>query len=278
MKEVRKRGDIPDSGVQKILAIGPTGSGKTSLINTLPGRVFVYVFDPNVTASIRRPDIELCEFIPEVEDLDLSAKSLRKKDGKVVGDKPVRRTKAPEPLTYRDWETDFDERMDSGYFDQYDWVAFDSLTTFQEIIMDRVLYINERPGKFPEQDDWTAQMNTIRNVFRVMTGQKHHFFCTGHTEVRQDEATKRMVAQLLVTGRLRIRLPQLFTNIWACESLCTEEKDEYIIQTRPDRMHPTVRNSVDGLSFEEEVTIKNWKKPLDFGVNELLNRSPSGKS
>lgn len=262
---------MEESTIQKVLAIGPTGSGKTTMINTLPGKVFIYVFDPNVTASIRRPDIDIVEFIPEVDDLDLSVKSLRKDQGKMIGDKPVRRTKAPEPMTYRDWEADFDERYEDGFFDQYDWVCFDSLTTFQEIIMDRVQFINGRLGKFPEQDDWTAQMNTIRNVFRVMTGQQHNFFCTAHTEVRVDDATKRVSAAVLVTGRLRVRLPQLFTNIWALESDCDEKEDAYIIQTRPDRMHPIVRNSIEGLGFIEEVTIKNWENPTMFGVGKFLS-------
>jgi len=42
-------------------------------------------------------------------------------------------------------------------FDNVDWIGYDSATLFLEIIMDRILYLNKRPGKQPEQADWAAR-------------------------------------------------------------------------------------------------------------------------
>ncbi|KKL07321.1 hypothetical protein LCGC14_2587250, partial [marine sediment metagenome] len=39
--------DNPDIGKAKFLLLGPTGSGKTSQILTLPGKTFCYLFDPS---------------------------------------------------------------------------------------------------------------------------------------------------------------------------------------------------------------------------------------
>ena len=45
------------------LMLGPTGSGKTSQLLTLPGKKFAYLFDPNAILSLRGHDITMKNFI-----------------------------------------------------------------------------------------------------------------------------------------------------------------------------------------------------------------------
>jgi hypothetical protein len=122
--------DLGEDTQLRFLLCGYPGSGKTTQALTLPGKKFAYVFDPNALQALRGADIDYEIFLPDAQDVDLSAKTL--KSG--IGDKPRRRK---EPLTYMNWEKDFDDKYDSGFFDNYDWVVFDSFTNFLDIIMDR---------------------------------------------------------------------------------------------------------------------------------------------
>lgn len=264
--------DRSDDSNFNLMLIGPPGSGKSSQFNTLPGRKFLYIFDPNVKPSLHAKDIEYLEFRPDIMDLDLAIKTLRKERGEVVGDKP-RRGRRPEPLTYPKWEADYEDRIDAGFFEDFDWIGFDGLTTFLDIIMDRVLFLNDRLGKWPEQDDWTAQINAVKNIFRVATSVPGcSLFATAHTDLRQDEQTKRIHAQLMVTGRLRTTLPLMFDNIWACENDSDKEGDAWVAQTRPDREHPTVRTSFTDLEYYEAMTI-DWTKPLqEQGAGRIFTK------
>ena len=264
--------EIRGKALEKILLVGDAGGGKSTQILTLPGKKFAYAFDPNAPAAYAGYDIDFEQFSPEVTDLDISVKTL--KTG--IGDKPIDSTgkaRRVEPKTYINFEKDFYERYQDKFFDKYDIVVLDSLTTFSEIIMDRTLYLNNRLGKQPEQADWSAQMTTINNVLRMLVNCNVNVLCTGHLEMREDQVTHRIYRQMLVTGKLRIRLPLMFSNIFGC--ICSSDKDEikYVVQTRPDKDFPMVRVNIQGLQFYEDVTIKDFKNPANFGLGALLKKA-----
>jgi len=257
---------------QRVLLVGGAGAGKTTQAWTLPGRVFAYVFDPNAEATLAGADIDYEAFQPDIQDLDLSVKTLKRD----VGDKSIR---APTPQTYTDWEADFEARLEKGFFDAYDWLVFDSATTFSDAVMDRVLWLNKRLGKMPEYDDYSSQMTTIQNVFRVCANLNINFLATGHVELRQDETSKKIYGHIMFTGRLRTRLPLLFTNIWACYCDSNEESEFYGIQTRPDRINPVIRTTVRDLKMYEDVTIRNWSHPKSYGIGRILSgKTPAKKA
>jgi hypothetical protein len=256
---------------EKFFLIGETGAGKTSQFLTLPGRKFIYLFDPSALNTLKGHDVEYEAFYPDL--LPLGAQSLTK--GKSEGSKS---RAAQEPKTYLDWEKDFEGKLDSDYFENYDVLGFDSFTTFSDILMDRILWINGRPGQQPQQDDWAAQMVSIRNVVRTMTAMNKILFFTGHVDMKQDEQTKRMVNQILLTGQLRSRLPLLFSEIYFCECRSTNSEIKYVIQTRPDRLNPKIRSTIQGLEMYEDVTIGDWKKPEDYGLGKVIRKLSAGKS
>lgn len=256
---------------EKILVIGGGGSGKTTQLLTLPGKKFVYIFDPNALQSLRGFDVDYEEFVAEYTDIDLSVKTL--KTG--VGDNPALiegRVRKIEPKTYNNWESHFLGSLEKNFFAPYDVIAIDSFTLFAETVMDRVMHLNKRLGKQPEQADWAAQINTIGNVFRAITGVNKMLFCTGHADLKQDELSKRVTYQLMMPGRMRVRLPLLFSNIFACRAVGTEKDAKYVIQTRNDRECPWVRTSIKGLDFEHDVTIKDFRKPQEYGIGALLKK------
>jgi hypothetical protein len=248
-------------GKPKFLLVGSTGSGKTSQICTLPGKTFAYLFDPSALATLRGQDIEYDEFV--AGRLNLGAVSLSK-------GKSDPRTKTDAPDIYTAWEKDFTKKTEDKFWDKIDNIAFDSFTTFSDIVMDRILALNGRTGQFPQQDDWGGQMQTITNVVRTLTAMNKTLIFTAHDEYKQDEGTSRMQNVIILTGRLRTKIPLLFSDIWHMESASTASEIKYQAQTRPDRMNPAIRCTFRELEMYEDVTIKDWSKPQNYGIGKLL--------
>lgn len=253
--------------------VGSPGSGKSTLFWTVPGKGFIYVFDPNALASLEGLDVDYEIFSPDLLDINAHPLASKTRDGKVI--RPDKFVKAPEPTAYTRWEQHFDAHMDTGFFNQYDWVGLDSFTTFSDAVMDRVTWLNGRFGKQPEQDDYGAQMMTIQNVARTITSRSKMWFATAHEEVKQDEKTKVIRADPWLTGKLKIRLPLLFSNIYRCVS----DRGQYFIQTTPDNMHKYMRSSIKGLPEEMDVTIpvnpdtRELVNPQAYGVGKILREA-----
>lgn len=256
--------DAHATAKHKILLLGDTGGGKTTQLLTLPGKKFVYLFDANAVLSLKGHDVEYEEFLPD--QLNFSVKSLSKDKG---GD----RTTNHQSNVYVEWERDFNDRVKSGFFDGFDVIGLDSATTFLDLIMDRVLTINGRAGQWPQQDDYGPQMTSFTNVCRTLMSLDKTIFMTGHLETKQDETTKRIIRGPMMTGRLKTKIPLLFSDILICDA----ENDgrgasKHRIQTVPDRLTTTVRCSIKGLKPFEDVTI-DFTKPLgDQGIGGLLKR------
>lgn len=251
--------DIKGSDFESVLLIGSAGSGKTTQYRTLPGRGFMYIFDQNAAASIAGADIEFEAFLPDLLDINVQplARDAKTDRGKV---------KAHEPTSYLEWEKHFDESYNGGYFEQFDWIGMDSFTTFSDAVMDRVLWLNGRLGKMPEQADWSAQMITIQNVFRTLASMRKLFVATAHEEWKQDDLTKKVWCQPVMTGRLKIRIPLLFSNMFRCVA----DEGRFFFQTTPDRHHDYMRTSIRGLTPEVDVTIEEWGNPTQYGLGKLL--------
>lgn len=253
-----------------ILVVGYSGTGKTQGITTLPGKKFVYVFDPNSLQTLKGfKDIDYMEFLPE--QIDLDAVTLKKN----VRDDFSR---APEPRTYVEFENDFEDRIDEDFFEGYDVIAFDGMTTLQDIVMDRIMYLNGRFGKWPEIADYTACVNTVVKVLRTATalrkksGDPLLLYLTGHIDFTKDEASGKLLNQMAFIGALRRRVPLLFSNIWF--TFAEPDKDnvtQWHVRTSPDRYNPFLRSAVRGLEPVENVTIDDWKNPQGEGIGGLLN-------
>lgn len=246
----------------RILLLGDTGAGKTSQFLTLPGKKFAYLFDANALLSLQGYDVEYEEFLPD--RLNLSVKSLSK--GK--GDSTTNYTNN----LYQAWERDFDARIKGGFFDDVAAILFDSATTFLDLIMDRVLTINGRSGSWPQQDDYGPQMLVFNNVCRTLVSLGIPVMMTGHIEAKKDELVGRIFREPMMTGRLKKKIPLLFSDIF----VCGVENDgrgnvKHVIQTKPDRITTAVRTSMKGLDPFHDVTIDWNKSPEGQGIGGLIN-------
>lgn len=254
--------DASTTANHRIFVLGDTGAGKTSQLLTLSGKKFAYLFDPNAILSLRGYDVDYEEFLPD--RLNMSAGSLSKGKGDKTTDYASK--------LYLEWEKDIDSKLESGFFDAYDVIAIDSATTLLDLIMDRILTINGRSGQWPQQDDYGPQMMTFTNIMRTLTGLGKTLYLTGHLETKEDKLTQRILRQPLMTGRLKTKIPLLFSDIFICEA----ENDgrghvSYQIQTVPDRMTTCVRTAIKGLEPFEDVTINFDQSPEGQGIGGILN-------
>lgn len=261
--------DAKGTSAHRILVLGDTGGGKTTQFLTLPGKKFIYLFDPNAILSLQGYDVDYEEFLPD--RINLSVKSLSASKG---GDK----TSNHQNTMYMEWEKDFDDKLKSGFFDEYDAIGIDSATTFLDLIMDRILTINGRGGSWPQQDDYGPQMVTFSNVVRTLTSMGKLVYMTGHLEVRQADGSAKMLRQPMMTGKLRTKIPLLFSDIFIAESSNDGKGNiTHTLQTVPDKITTTVRTSFKGLNPSEDVTL-DFNKPLEEqGLGLLLKLEREGK-
>lgn len=255
--------DATQTAAHRILCLGDTGSGKTTQILTLPGKKYVYCFDQNSLLSLRGHDVDYDEWLPTT--VSAAVASLSKS-----GTKDKRSTTTSD--VYQLWEKEFDERLATGFFEQFDWVCIDSATTLLDLIMDRVLTINGRFGQWPNQDDYGPQMIAFQNICRTITGLGKGVYMTGHLDVKQDQTTQKINRQPMMTGRLVAKIPLLFSDVfYSGTELDDAGKVKYTIQTVPSGINRTIRTSIKGLEPFEDVTI-NFAQPVEGqGIGGLLN-------
>jgi hypothetical protein len=258
----------------RILVLGGTGTGKTSQFATLPGKKFAYLFDANAIGTLRGQDLDYEEYLPSPLSLDVVTLS---KDSK--GDQKrdsVTKNKGSE--VYLKWERDFEEKLNKNFFAPYDWISFDSATTFLDLIMDRVLTLNGRPGTFPQQDDWGPQMVSFVNVMRTLIGMGKGVYVAGHLKTDKDEFTQRIIQLPLMTGQLREKIPLLFTDVFkatAAEDLQTGNV-RHILETVPNQRETPIRTIIRGLKSKEDVTI-DWSKPVvGQGLGGIILKNQTG--
>lgn len=265
--------DIEQTGMPRVLVLGDTGSGKTTQFLTLEGKKFAFLFDPNASLSIRGYDIDFEEWLPQELAINLTSlkKDTREKQASYSRPRPEK-AKAGAEL-YHKWENDFTEKYNSGFFDSYQWLAIDSFTTFSDMVMDGILSINGRAGQFPQEDDYPAQMTVLSNVIRTIVGMGIGIYVCGHNELRQDAVTHKIIKQPLMTGRLRTKLPLLFSEILQLEATADQAGNvSYVCQTKPDRQNVLVRTSMKGVDYKEDVTIDLEKKVEGQGIAALMEK------
>lgn len=268
VRKLREEGKMPNAKdpqtkvIHRFLILGDTGSGKTTQILSLPGKKFCYLFDPNALLSLQGQDVDYEEFLPD--RINLNIKSL---SSKVQGDNVTQYKNS----LYVDWQKDFEEKMNSKFFEPYSVIGFDSATTFLDVVMDRILTINGRPGQWPQQDDYGPQMITFTNVVRTLMSIGKTIYMTGHLEMRQDDLTKRIYRQPMMTGRLRSKIPLLFSDVLVSAASADQQgKVRYTLQTVPDRTNTTIRTSLRGMETFEDVTL-DFKKDLEGqGLGRLV--------
>lgn len=243
------------SAKKRILFVGPPGSGKSAQMWSLPGKKFLYLFDPNTKPTIGKHqdrdglDIEYEEFLPDIADLDASLKGFNKgaKDDKVAGKR--------EPKVYTNWVEDLNTKGAAGFFDDIDWLCVDGLTFLAKACMQRQLYINGRYGDIEELGDYRVVGSKLTSVFDSICSLDINIYMTGHIDTYQDEKTHAIQTLIRAPGSSRSMLPLIFTDIWNA----SYEDGKYLARTKPDKRGlKDIRCSIPGVPELVDVTIPDF--------------------
>ncbi len=255
------------------MAAGPIRAGKTTQFLTLPGRKFAFIFDPNAADTLRQfsdqEDFDVELFLPDNLNFNMQGLDPSKRD---------RDLPTGEPTAYKNFAAFFHSFINNPDFEfhhsNYDTILFDGLTAFQEITMDRALFINGKTGKWPEIPDWTTFANAGRKILRELTGlQDKIIYAPAHMELK-DTKLLGITQVLRLQADLKGTIPPMFTDIWYYSTdLDDNGKPIYRIQTHSDQEKRTLGCSMSELAVFEDVTLDLNRPLLGQGVGGLLARA-----
>ena len=211
---------------RSILLIGEPGTGKTRSLETLPGGVVLFTFDPGGWTTLD-------------SESDISNSGLRKRKLKFV--RRGRDGRDCNPRSFKEWlesddKLDKDEILVVSYVEpkkvfksQYTnvgtalalqfiddlnqfqeqekkcfdkgvcHVALDSLTNMQRVILDFIVAMQGRNTELI--DDWKFAINKIDDIVMFMVSIPFDFIMMSHTHFDKDMGTQTMIEELLVFGK-----------------------------------------------------------------------------
>lgn len=224
-KEARKIRELynssPRSSSFNAIIYGASGSGKTSILRTCRKPVHVDSFDPGGSKVLQGTAFLNGKEYPD----DMAA-------GNIIVDSRFEDEDPLNPKAAKLWDDEFHRRKKMGYFSLLGTYVIDSVTTWAQCIMYSIMKKAGRTGTQPYQQDWLPQMTVIENAVREITALPCDCILIGHEDADKDEATGKMFITLAVTGKLKVRIPLLFDEIYYAHTKETSKGIQYQLLTR----------------------------------------------
>jgi len=260
----------PRSTSFNAIIYGGIGSGKTSLLRTCRLPLHIDSFDPGGSKVLREEAILNGELYPD----EMSK-------GNIIVDSRFEVEDPMAPKSANLWDQEFHKRKRMGYFDHIGTYVIDSMTTWGQVIMYEILrkavaaFPKKRAlGTAPQENDWLPQMTVIENAMRDFISLPCDCILIGHDDYKKDEASGRMFVNLMITGKLRTRVPLLFDEIYYAMTKETSSGTVYQLLTKRTGMYEVrSRLSTKGqLAMYEPSNIKNILKKagMDFSNKPSL--------
>jgi hypothetical protein len=187
-------------GYLKVLLLGESKTGKTSLALTCPRPVHIDSFDPGGTKGL----VDLIE------------------RGDIIADTQYELEDPLAPTAITKWEWNFKQRLSGKYFESIGTYILDSSTTWADAIMNAIMAKGGMPGEAPRRNhDYVPQKTYIRNGIRQMQNLPCHVIVTGHLRPEYEErvVNKEVIRRLvgykyMTTGQGDVLIPLLFDEHW----------------------------------------------------------------
>ena len=254
---------------EKIFAVGTLGGGKTTQFLTLPRPAFLYIFDPSGFNAIQGHDIEFEEYLQH--KLNITVKPIPKGGGLV--EKKVNETERLQSYAFAQWEQHFMESLDNGFFDEFNSIGFDSITTFADIAMDDILAREGLLNYPPELGHYNVLKTQMSRVLRALCALEKTLLVTGHTMYRQNDTAMKMMNEILITGDLQVRAPLLFSSVIRMDyEVQADGTKKFTAQTIKDKYNENLKSNIPGIAGIQDITIKDFKNPQEYGLGALIKK------
>jgi len=198
-----------------LLIYGDMGVGKTSLLTTARAPILVHGFDPGGLVTVR-DEIDSGIIIP---------------DERFAVEDPLN------PTAFDLWNRECGRLKRDNIFDAIGTYAIDSATTWAQCAMDVVLKKAGRQGGPPYKQDWLPQMAMLETGIRGLMALPCDVVLIAHSDISKDERTGKMFIAPMLTGKLSIRIPLLFDEIYCAQTEETSKGINYRLLTKPTGLY-----------------------------------------
>lgn len=238
------------------LISGESKAGKTVLLGTGRFPVLVDMFDPR-GELVLKPLIE---------------------QGKVFVRLYTDET-SKNPKQYRNWETQWQKDIQSGYFNNFGTYCIDSATTFIQAAANEIIKRSAakalgkgkaHSGDQLEIQDYTTLYNLIRDVVKMSSSQQCDFLMTAHLLLDKDETTGEILYDLNVFKTLKTELPLLFSEYYCMIKKAKPGGPEYKLLTNTQGRYRAGSRlaSLGKIELEEEPNLKAILKKAGLSTED----------
>ncbi|MHA1970739.1 MAG: AAA family ATPase [Candidatus Thorarchaeota archaeon] len=266
--EIKKATDYAKGSNDNYMIVGPPGSGKSKLVGTFPGKTLVLCFDPSAgDAYAGLEHVDIVEYRLDSMNIGLAVKRDGPSTTINVGEEA--------PTLYVKFGEDLQDLVNNKLYANYNQVVVDSATTFEAMERDFVMHKNGTYGHVPKMDDHNLTANQTSKIFRMLTNLPVSIIFVVHDALEQDVTSKRLMNQLMLTGKVNRRmLPSLFNHIMRTEvdQVRTQAGavTKFFLVTQSDKTNPFVRTSYTNLDSRVDVTIGDFKNPQAYGMGKII--------
>jgi hypothetical protein len=138
------------------------------------------------------------------------------------------------PTAFSLWVREMELLEREHAFDKLGTYCLDSGTTWSEAVMNQILVLAGRKDGTPQLQDYQKQMQLIGRILKELTSKPCDFLFMSHLELHKDELSGKVNARILMTGKLSIRIPLLFDEVYIAQAKKTSSGIEYSLQTASD--------------------------------------------
>jgi phage nucleotide-binding protein len=170
-----------------IVGLGQSGSGKTFLISTLPGKKLILALEQGGIKSLHgKPDIDVYDCCVDGNNNELA------------------RERRIDKLNY------FLKEILPTIKDNYNWLCVDGLTELSQLLVEQL------EKKYPDKSNtflmWGEYNKTLRTILKDLRDIRINTYMTCLDAIEKDDAGRRYVT-FDVNGKISNRIPALFDEI-----------------------------------------------------------------